>query len=169
MHLSLFPFILILFCKLTFFHGQNINLNAYYRIDSLYNGYSVTIKDKIVKMRNKRKGDCQNFIFIPKENDVYYIESRIDKKRLGVNDNNEVITYSKEDIQNEKRTVWIIESFSSPYNTKKDQFTIKNEYNLKYLEINEFNETTYFLNCTSNNYLESQYFKAVFLLSKYLK
>ena len=166
MHLSLFPFILILFCILTFFHCQNINQNAYYRIDSLYNGYSVTIKDQIVKMRYKRKGDCQNFIFIPKENNLYYIESRIDKKRLGINDRNEVIAYRKEDIQNENMTVWIIESFSSPYNTNKDQFTIKNQYNLKYLEINEFNETTYFLNCTSNNYLESQDFTAVFSFVK---
>ena len=166
MNLSLFPFILILLSILTFFHCQNINQNAYYRIDSLYNGYSITIKDQIVKMRNKRKGDCQNFIFIPKENNSYYIESRIDKKRLGVNDQNEVITYTKEDNQNEKKTVWIIESFSSPYNTKNDQFIIKNEYNLKYLEINEFNDTTYFLNCTSNNYIESQYFKAVFSFVK---
>ena len=165
-HLNLFPFILILVCILSFFQCQNINQNAYYRIDSLYNGYSVTIKDQIVQMRNKRKGDCQNFIFIPKENNTYYIESRIDKKRLGINDKNEVITYAKGDIQNEKKTVWIIEPFLSPYNTKNDQFTIKSEHNSKYLEINEFNETTYFLNCTSNNYLESQYFKAVFSFVK---
>jgi len=165
-HLNLFPFILILACILSFFQCQNINQNVYYRIDSLYNGYSVTIKDQIVQMRNKRKGDCQNFIFIPKENNTYYIESRIDKKRLGINDKNEVITYAKGDIQNEKKTVWIIEPFLSPYNTKNDQFTIKSEHNSKYLEINEFNETTYFLNCTSNNYLESQYFKAVFSFVK---
>ena len=166
MHLCLFPFILILLYILTFFHCQNINQNAYYRIDSLYNGYSVTIQEQIVKMRNKRKGDCQNFIFIPIEYNSYYIESRIDQKRLGINDKNEVITYTKEDIQNEKKTIWQIEPLPSPYNTKKDQFTIKNEYNLKYLEIIEFNETTYFLNCTSNNILKSLYFKAVFSFVK---
>ena len=156
----------VLFKISTFFNCLNIKQNAYYRIDSLYNGYSITIKEKTVKMSYKRKGDSQNFIFIPKGNNSYYIESRIDTKRLGVNDANEVITYNKNDIQNDNKTVWIIEEFPSPYNTKNDQFTIKNEYNLKYLEINEFNEETYFLNSTSNNYLESPYFKAVFSLVK---
>ena len=42
---------------------QLINPLAYYRIDSLYNGYSLTIEEKEVVFKDQKEGDSQNFIF----------------------------------------------------------------------------------------------------------
>ena len=87
----------ILLLKISLFQSQiqkenlenkYINPYAYYRIDSAYNGYSITIQDGQVQIKMHKKGDSQNFIIKQYDSNLYYIESRLDSKRIGVNDNN---------------------------------------------------------------------------------
>ena len=172
----MFLYYLLSFCilalKLSLFQSQIQNENlenkyinpyAYYRIDSTYNGYSITIQDEQVQIKMHKKGDSQNFIIKQYDSNSYYIESRIDSKRIGVNDNNELIIYNKDDNANNEKMLWII----TLYETKDDdnnynQYRIQNKFNLNYLEISEINETHSYLNCSLKNFEESEYYKAVF-------
>ena len=162
----------ILLLKISLFQSQiqkenlenkYINPYAYYRIDSAYNGYSITIQDGQVQIKMHKKGDSQNFIIKQYDSNLYYIESRLDSKRIGVNDNNELIVYNKNDNANNEKMLWNI----ALYKTKDDdniynQYSIQNKYNLNYLEISVINETHNYLNCSLKNFEESVYFKAVF-------
>ena len=139
-----------------------INPLAFYRIDSLYNGYSITL-NKHVKLKLDKKGDIQNFIFTEFENS-YYIESRFGKK-IGVNDNNEVIAYDKNDGIKDKM-LWYIKLYNSNNDKNITQIILQNKFNLKYLELKVINETYCTLICNSTNYESIEYYKAVFSLTK---
>ena len=91
--------------------NQLINPLAYYRIDSLYNGYSITANNEDISLNFHKKGDSQNFIFKQFNFNSYYIECRLNNKRLGINGNNEVVAYDKNDIKNNEKMLWIIKSF----------------------------------------------------------
>ena len=147
-------------------NDKYINPNAYYRIDSLYNGYSITIKNGKVNMSNSKKGDCQNFIFRPIEGNSYYIESRKDNNRLGVNDNNEIVLYNKNDKEGNEGMIWNVNLYEEKININHTQFSIQNKHSLNFLEIKEFNETSCQLTCTQKDFKKSVYFQAVFKLVK---
>ena len=140
-----------------------LNPLAFYRIDSLYNGYSITLNNH-VKLKLNKEGDIQNFIFTEFENS-YYIESRFGKI-IGVNDNNEVIAYDKNDGIKDKM-LWYTKLYNSNNNNKNNiQIILQNKFNLKYLELNVINETYCTLICNSTNYESIKYYKAVFSLTK---
>ena len=139
-----------------------LNPYAFYRIDSLYNGYIITLNQH-VKLKLSTKGDIQNFIFTEFENS-YSIESRFGKK-IGVNDNNKVIAYDKNEGIKDKM-LWYIKLDNSNKNRNETQIILQNKFNLKYLEINVINETYSTLICNSSNYRSIEYYKAVFTLTK---
>ena len=146
--------------------NQLINPLAYYRIDSLYNGYSITIQDEKVKIKHNKKGDSQNFIFNKIESNSYYIESRLNEKRIGINENNELVIYDNDDDKNNDKMIWNIILYESNYNINNTKFLIQNKYNLNFLEIKEVNETYSVLNCNFKNTKESQNNKAAFVFIK---
>ena len=120
--------------------NQLINPLAYYRIDTL-NGCSITIKDEKVKLKHHKIGDSQNFIFINIDSNSYYIESRFNDRRIGINDKNELVTYDNDDDKNKDKMTWTIQLYESDDNINNNKFLIQNKYNLNFLEVKEINET----------------------------
>ena len=145
--------------------NQLINPLAYYRIDTL-NGCSITIKDEKVKLKHHKIGDSQNFIFINIDSNSYYIESRFNDRRIGINDKNELVTYDNDDDKNKDKMTWNIQLYESDDNINNNKFLIQNKYNLNFLEIKEINETYSVLNCESKNTEKSQNKNSVFIFIK---
>ena len=147
--------------------NQYIRELTYYRIDSLYNGYSITNEDgKNVILILKKKGDSQNFIFQLFESNYDFIECRFTGKRLGVNENNEVVAYDKQDEKNKDKFLWNIQTYESENNQNKDQFIFQNKFSSNYLELKEINETKFELKCELKNNNDSENYKNVFTLVK---
>ena len=145
---------------------SNVFLNplAFYRIDSIYNGYSITL-NKEVNIKLKKQGDSQNFQFIEFEN-AYFIESRLSNRRIGVNENNEVIDYRKNDEKNNDKMLWYVKLFEINNETNNTEILLQNKFNLKYLELNEINETYSILICNMTNLENDKYYKTVFSIIK---
>ena len=118
---------------------QLINPLAYYRIDSLYNGYSLTIEEKEVVFKDQKEGDSQNFIFKNIDSNSYYIESKLNSKRIGMNENNEITIYDYDDYKNNDKMIWNILLHESDDNINNNKFLIQNKYNLHFLVSEEIN------------------------------
>ena len=128
-----------------------INKFAYYRIDSLFNGFSITNKDKKFYLDINKKGDSQNYIFKHFESNYYFIECRQKNKRIGVNENNELLAYDREDENNKEKMLWNIQlSKTDDYQNKK-KYLFQNKFSLNYLEIKENNQTYAELICQNKN------------------
>ena len=145
--------------------NQDINPYAYYRIDSSYNGYSITFEDEKIQIKMNKKGDCQNFIFEQFLSNTYYIETRLGSKRLGVDDKNQLVVYKRDNNDDNEKMLWNIKLYE--INENNDYlYIIQNNFNKKFLEINEINETYSTLNCTLLKLEDSKYYKAVFTFIK---
>ena len=145
--------------------NQDINPYAYYRIDSSYNGYSITFEDEKIQIKMNKKGDCQNFIFEQFLSNTYYIETRLGSKRLGVDDKNQLVVYKRDNNDDNEKMLWNIKLYE--INENNDYlYIIQNNFNKKFLEINEINETYSTLNCTLQKLEDSKYYKAVFTFIK---
>ena len=129
-----------------------------YRIDSTKIGYSLIIKnDDVLFNKNKDKKE-ELFRIKPSEiNELYFIESKPFNKRLGVNNNGELVLLDPSNTENLKETFW---KFINVFN---NEFLIKNNLTNNYLQIKENNTTktiTYYAVCekkldnfTNNSYL----------------
>ena len=106
---------------------SNVFLNplAFYRIDSIYNGYSITL-NKQVNIKLKKQGDSQNFQFIEFEN-AYFIESRLSGRRIGVNGSGEVIAYRKNDEKNNDKMLWYVKLFEMNNETNNTEILLQNK------------------------------------------
>ena len=138
----------------------HINPNAYYRIDSVFNKYSISEEKEKVKMNLEKKGDSQNFIFKKINDIIYYIELRHHNLRLGVDDENNVVFYKKEDEKNAKKIEWVIEPYKDYDIKKNNYFTIKNNYNSNYLELS--GDKNFTLKCSTREQTAILYYKQVF-------
>ena len=146
--------------------NKYINEFTYYRIDSLFNGYSITNKDsQNVTLGIEKKGDSQNFIFINLESNYYFIECRLTNKRLGINENNKITVYDKRDEKNKDKMLWKIQLYESD-NNNKNRFLFQNKFSSNYLELKEINDTHCELYCELKEYKEVKYHKVVFILVK---
>ena len=72
-----------------------------------------------------------NFRLILIKSDIYYIETKHSKKKIGVNNKNIIIKYNNEDkILDENKIMWNITKIDE------NEYFIQNKYNQKYIEIN---------------------------------
>ena len=90
--------------------NQTINdiMEGIFRIDSLYNNYTLTIKEDIIVLTEEKNGDNQMFFITPTFLNSYYIISRDKNKRIGIDDDNKLYLYKIEDKNNIERTYWNI-------------------------------------------------------------
>ena len=103
-------------------------LNGIYIIKSLFNNYYLYLDDNTLILSKKQT----NFRVISIGSNLYYLETKHSRKKIGVNDNNKIVKYNYEDKKKyNNRTVWNITKINE------DEYLIKNNYNKKYIEIKE--------------------------------
>ena len=109
---------------------ENSQLKAVYRIDSLLNGNTLTIgPDNNLELIFKKLGKQQNFRIIPSDSfGLYYIESKPLNKRLGLDDQNNLILKDKINQNSLQDTYWNIT------NIHDNIFIIQNNYTKNYIK-----------------------------------
>ena len=120
-----------------FFHNINILSNEIYRISSLSNGFYFTIYNNELILSNIQN----NFRLIPIESNQYYIELRYLNKKLGINENNNIILYNNKENINNKKLIWYLIKIN------KNEYLIQNKFNQKFIEADNFK-----LKCSNNYY-----------------
>ena len=129
-------------------HLFNLKIeNGIYIIKNLDQNYYITISRNNLILSIEQT----NFRLISVKSDIFIIETKHKKKKLGVNNNDKIILYNNKNINN-KNVLWKITG-----NFKKG-FFIKNLYSNKYIEIdnNSFKCSTNFINKQKiNSYLFS--------------
>ena len=114
------------------------NLNGIYSIKNLYNNYYFYLeKNRLILSKTQT-----NFRIIPIESNLYYMETKHSRKKIGINNNNKIIKYDKDGkIKNESKIIWNIEKINEK------EYYIQNHYNQRYIEIKELS-----LQCNNNIY-----------------
>ncbi len=109
---------------------ENSQLKAVYRIDSLLNGNTLTIgPDNNLELIFKKLGKQQNFRIIPSDSfGLYYIESKPLNKRIGLDDQNNLILKDKINQNSLQDTYWNIT------NIHDNIFIIQNNYTKNYIK-----------------------------------
>jgi len=135
---------------------ENSQLKAVYRIDSLLNGNTLTIgPDNNLELIFKKLGKQQNFRIIPSDSfGLYYIESKPLNKRIGLDDQNNLILKDKINQNSLQDTYWNIT------NIHDNIFIIQNNYTKNYIKSIKNNNI---LMCKNNLDSMSDDFKFSFL------
>ena len=109
---------------------ENSQLKAVYRIDSILNGNTLTIgPDNNLELIFKKLGKQQNFRIIPSDSfGLYYIESKPLNKRIGLDDQNNLILKDKINQNSLQDTYWNIT------NIHDNIFIIQNNYTKNYIK-----------------------------------
>ena len=118
---------------------KNILLKGVYRIDSLMNDYSFTVNNEHLILNYKKEGKEQNFRIKYFNSNLYFIESILLNKRIGVNDKDELIFFDINDSENIKEMLWNLIKMNNK------EFFIQNNYTKKFIE----NDND-FLRCSGN-------------------
>ena len=110
--------------------NQNIEFEAMFRIDSLYNNFTLTVQNDNIFFSKSDIGNDKIFYITTTFSKSYFIISRDEQKRIGIDDENKLHLYKLDDKKNIEKTFWnIIEDKNQNY------FLIQNVFNQKYLEI----------------------------------
>ncbi len=110
--------------------NQNIEFEAMFRIDSLYNNFTLTVQNDNIFFSKSDIGNDNIFYITTTFSKSYFIISRDQQKRIGIDDENKLHLYKLDDKKNIEKTFWnIIEDKNQNY------FLIQNVFNQKYLEI----------------------------------
>ena len=102
-----------------------------YRIDSLFNGFSLTIQKDNLFFSQTLNGKGENFYITSSFENSYFIISRQENKILGIDDENKLHMYKKDDNINIEKTYWKLIN----YNNIPNVYLIQNVFNKKFLEI----------------------------------
>lgn len=115
----------------------NTELEGIYRIDSIYNRYTLSIKENdLAFFGEKDGGDFQRFAISYTYSDSnYFIISKKENKRIGIDEENKIHMYKLDDDKNIEKTYWKLIN----YNNESNIFLIQNAYNNKFLEIKTIN------------------------------
>ena len=129
--------------------NESEQFNAVYRVDSKEKGYPLTIDKGKVQFSSKKGGKEQNFRIIPAgtNKNSYYIIAKSFNKKIGINDNGDLILYNLDDLTNIEKTRW---NFIKIEDKK---YFLQNAFNKKYVEIKNRKEgknTIYYPICTSD-------------------
>ena len=119
---------IILIVIIIIFKNIKTKLNGVYTINCYSNNKYFKIKNNFLTLNDKKRSYFQ----IKKENyNSYFIELSIyQKKRLGIDENNEIITYNQKENINIKKITWNIIKVYENY------YIIQNNFNQKILEEN---------------------------------
>ena len=126
--------------------------NEVYRIRSLSNNLNFLVENNKLLLSDKQSP----FLFIRKQSNIYYIETRRLRKRLGVDNYNNLILYNRKENNKKDELIWNI------IKVKNNQYMIQNIYSGNFIEVNNsflqcFNRHTVdILNNINNNSSESQ-------------
>ena len=104
-----------------------------YRIDSVFNGLCLSVQDNEIISKNTANGLSENFYITSSYEDSYFIISRQENKRLGVDVLNNLKFYNLDDNKDIKKTYW---KFIN-YNNIQNVYLIQNVFSQKFLEINQ--------------------------------
>ena len=104
-----------------------------YRIDSVFNGLCLSVQDNEIISKNTANGLSENFYITSSYEDSYFIISRQENKRLGVDVLNNLKFYNLDDNKDIKKTYW---KFIN-YNNNQNVYLIQNVFSQKFLEINQ--------------------------------
>lgn len=104
-----------------------------YRIDSVFNGLCLSVQDNEIISKNTVNGLSENFYITSSYEDSYFIISRQENKRLGVDVLNNLKFYNLDDNKDIKKTYW---KFIN-YNNIQNVYLIQNVFSQKFLEINQ--------------------------------
>ena len=115
----------------------NIELEGVYKIVSVYNRYTLSIKENdLLFSEEKDGGNFQRFSITYTYSDPYsFIISKKENKRLGIDEENRLHMYKLKDNENIEKTYWKLIN----YNNDPNIFLIQNAYNKKFLEIKKEN------------------------------
>ena len=110
-------FILIIYIN------SNLENNIIYRIDSLANNYYFNLHNNILELSNK----FSLFRLIQIKQNLYYIETKDKKLRLGIDNKNNIIGFNENKNMNSK-LIWKI------INIDNNNYFIINSFNSKFIE-----------------------------------
>ena len=119
-------------CQINQNISNNRELEGIFRIDSLYNHYSLVIQKDNIFLTETKIGDNQMFFITSIFSNSYFIIFREHNKRIGIDDDNNLYLYKIEDLKNIEKTYWNI----IRYENNNNLFLTQNVFNQKYLEIN---------------------------------
>ena len=118
---------------------ENINteLEGVYKIVSIYNKYTLSVNENELFFSDEKDGgEFQRFSITYTYSDSYYfIISKKENKRIGIDEDNKMHMYKLEDDKNIEKTYWKLIN----YNNDPNIFLIQNVYNDKFLEIKKEN------------------------------
>ena len=115
----------------------NTELEGVYKIVSIYNKYTLSINENDLFFSDEKDGgEFQRFSITYTYSDSYYfIISKKENKRIGIDEDNKMHMYKLEDDKNIEKTYWKLIN----YNNDPNIFLIQNVYNDKFLEIKKEN------------------------------
>ena len=131
--MKFFFLFLILIKSFIYINNQNysfVEFKGVYRIDSLFNNYSLTEENNCLQFFDNKNKSGQIFRIIKNENNTFFFEVKKNLKKLGVNINGHVlIVYNSKDRNYKDSIEWnIIQIWEN-------QYLIQNTWNQKFLEI----------------------------------
>ena len=124
---------------------ESPKFNTIYRIDSLINGFPLTIENNQLKFTYKKIGKEQNFRIVSTNSSLYIIESKPFNKRIGINNKDEVVLLDKNNISEILEVIyWNI------ININNKEYLIQNNYSKKFIEFEEIDMNNMYPKCSKN-------------------
>ncbi len=142
-------FFILSVSPLTFLENpKNDQFNAVYRIDSVERDFPFIIQNNKVFFSSKKEGKEESFRIISTgtNKNTYYIISKPFNKKIGINDQGDLILYNIDDKENIEKTKWNFIKVND-----KD-YLLQNSFNKMYIEIKnkyENKKMVYYPTCTS--------------------
>ena len=142
-------FFILSVSPLTFLENpKNDQFNAVYRIDSVERDFPFIIQNNKVFFSSKKEGKEESFRIISTgtNKNTYYIISKPFNKKIGINDQGDLILYNIDDKENIEKTKWNFIKVND-----KD-YLLQNSFNKMYIEIKnkyENKKMMYYPTCTS--------------------
>jgi len=114
-------------------HNDSCEFEAVFRIDSLYNKYSLATQEDNLFFIDLKNGINLNFLITTTFYNSYFIISKLNNKKIGVDNENKLHMYNINDKENIEKTYWNIIKYNP------NIYLIQNVFNQKYLEIKPIN------------------------------
>jgi len=135
----IFFFHIFLFIKIKTENKGDLNFRGGFRIDSIFNNYSLTNENYLIQFFNSKDKAGQVFGIIKTKRDTYYIETKNSHRKLIVNQNGHVLMEMGQDNKSQKKErEWKI------FKIEENQYVIKNAQTSNFMEINNN-----YLQCTN--------------------
>ena len=112
-------------------YQNDLDFKGIYRIDSIFNNSTLTDENYNLQFFSAKDKNGQNFRIIQIGENSFYIESKKNRKKLGVNQNGHILNIFNQNDQSFKDSMeWNI------IKLEENQYVIQNNYNKKFMENN---------------------------------